>query len=238
MQKRHESHLMGAILFYDLDEQVSDTPGIAGTHIRTTSYTYDSTGLNVTDVNVTATNTTAVIHTQFTYDNLGRVLTSTLNRTTSITNSALEALTTSYTYDALDRAIQVQNPEGRVQQTVYDGNGKIYQQIAWYPSTTARTGCNAPATINGTSYVQCTEATYTYDAADRPIGVTDINGNTASMVYDQSGNVISQTDANGHTSQYQYDAMNRVTAIIDANGRTGKAVYNQRGEIDCRDQSQ
>ena len=203
----------------------------AGKHIRTTSYTYDSTGLNVTDVKVTATNTTAVIHTQYTYDTLGRVLTSTLNRTTSITNSALEQLTTSYTYDALDRAVQVKNPEGRIQQTVYDGNGKIYQQIAWYPSTTARTGCNAPATINGASYVMCTEATYQYDAADRPSSVTDIYGNTATYVYDQSGNVISQTDANGHTSQFQYDPMNRVTAIIDANGRTSKAVYNERGDL-------
>jgi len=203
----------------------------AKAHIRTTSYTYDSTGLNVTDVKVTATNTTAIIHTQYTNDNLGRVLTSTLNRTTSPTNSALEALTTSYTYDALDRAVQVTNPEGRINQTVYDGNGQIYQQITWYPSTTARTGCNAPATINGTSYVVCTEATYQYDAADRPSSVTDIFGNTATMVHDQSGNVISQTDANGHTSQFQYDPMNRVTAIIDANGRTSKAVYNERGDL-------
>jgi len=50
-----------------------------------------------------------------------------------ITNTALEPLTTTYTYDALDRAIQVKNPESRVQETVYDGNGKIYQQNSWYP---------------------------------------------------------------------------------------------------------
>ncbi|WP_347989699.1 RHS repeat-associated core domain-containing protein [Methylomonas sp. AM2-LC] len=205
----------------------------ASAHIRTTGYTYDSTGLNVTDVNVTATNTTAVIHTQFTYDNLGRMLTNTLNRTTSITNSALEQLTTTHTYDALDREIKVQNPEGRIDQTIYDGNGEIYQQITWYPSTTARPNCAAPATPTGytISYVQCTEATYSYDAADRPISVTDIFGKTISMVYDQSGNMISFTDANGHTSQFQYDAMNRVTVAIDANGRTSKSVYNERGDL-------
>lgn len=211
----------------------------AKTHIRTTSYTYDPTGLNVTDVKVTATNTTAIIHTQYTNDNLGRVLTSTLNRTTSPTNSALVALTTSYTYDALDRAVQVKNPEGRINQTVYDGNGQVYQQITWYPSTTARNNCAAPAVPTGytSSYVQCTEATYSYDAADRPISVTDVYGNTTSFVYDQSGNLISKTDpklttdANYHTTQYQYDPMNRVTAIIDANGRTSKAVYNERGDL-------
>jgi RHS repeat-associated protein len=207
-----------------------------GKHIRTTSYTYDPNGLNVTDVNVTSTNPTniaAVIHTHYGYDNLGRKTSQIFYRTTSITNTALETLTTNYTYDALDRVVKTQNPEGRIDQTVYDGNGKVYQRITWYPSTTARANCAAPVIPSGysTSYVQCTDATFTYDAADRPISVMDIYNNTAKIGYDQSGNMISFTDANGHTSQFQYDAMNRVTSSIDANGRTNKAVYNERGDL-------
>ncbi|WP_446812264.1 RHS repeat-associated core domain-containing protein (plasmid) [Methylomonas sp. 2BW1-5-20] len=205
----------------------------AGSHKRTTTYTYDpaSNGLNVSDVNVTATNTTAVIHTQFTYDSLGRTKTSTLNRTTSPTNSALEALTTSYTYDALDRAIQVKNPAGRVQETVYDLNDQVYQEKTWYPSTTARSGCAAPTTINGVSYAVCTEATHQYDTVDRRISTTDILGKISKFDYDPAGNLARQIDANGNITKYEYDAMNRRTAMIDANGRRTVTGYNQRGDV-------
>jgi YD repeat-containing protein len=92
-----------------------------------------------------------------------------------------------------------------------------------------------PAPASG--YIVCTEATYQYDAADRPISVTDVYGNTSNFVYDQSGNLISKTDpklatdANYHTTQYQYDPMNRVTAVTDANGRTTQITYNQRGDV-------
>jgi RHS repeat-associated protein len=205
----------------------------AGAHKRTTTLIYDpaSNGLNLTDILVTATNTPVSIHSQYTSDALGRTTSTTVFRTTSMTNSALVALTTTYSYDALDRAIQVKNPEGRIQEKIYDANGKVYQEKSWYPSAVARTGCEAPTIVNSVSYVVCTEASHQYDAADRRISTTDINGNTTKFVYDPSDNLIKQTDANGHSTRYEYDAMNRRTAVIDANGRRMETVYNQRGDV-------
>ncbi|AEG00386.1 RHS repeat-associated core domain-containing protein [Methylomonas methanica] len=197
---------------------------------RTTAYTYEAgnQGLNVTDINVTGSGQT--LHSHYTYDNLGRILTETVYRRSSPTDATQLALTTTFEYDALDRPVKVTDPEGRIKETVYDANGQVAQEKTWYPTDATKSGCAAPATINGTSYVICTDSSHQYDAADRRIASTDVLGHTTRFAYDAAGNLTKVTDANGHITQYQYDAMNRRSAVIDGNGRRTETKYNLRGE--------
>ncbi|WP_081733733.1 RHS repeat-associated core domain-containing protein [Methylomonas sp. 11b] len=193
---------------------------------RVTAYTYEagSNGLKLADTNVTGSGQT--LHTHFTYDSLGRKQTETFYRRTSPTNATLLALTTTYTYDSLDRPVKVTDPEGRIQETVFDANGQVAQEKTWYPTSVAKVGCAAPSG----GYVICTDATHQYDAADRRIATTDVFGKTSQFGYDEAGNLSSQIDANGHSTKYEYDAMNRKTAAIDGNGHRTETKYNLRGE--------
>jgi len=166
------------------------------------------------------------------YDSLGRLTSETLYRKAlpDPNDSSALAQTTIYQYDALDRRVKTTDPEGRIYETFYDANGQVAQEKTWHPANTAKTGCAAPTTISGSSYVICTDATHQYDAADRRIATTDILGHTTQFGYDAAGNLVKITDANGHITQYEYDAMSRRTAVIDGNGHRIEAKYNLRGE--------
>nr|NJM04539.1 RHS repeat protein [Desulfobacula sp.] len=76
-----------------------------------------------------------------------------------------------------------------------------------------------------------THATHAYDAADRLISTTDIDGHVTTYEYDAGGNLIRTTDPNGHITRYEYDAMNRRTAVIDANGNRTQSVYDLGGRL-------
>lgn len=194
---------------------------------RVTDYVYESNGINLQTLTVTGATGGGSVTTTYTYDSLGlgRVETETLQRRTSATNATLLNLTTTYTYDQLGRVTHVENPRGDIQETVFDDNGKVYQQKVHYLTTTPRPNCAAPSG----GYVVCTYVTNTYDAADRLTETTDILGQSTSFEYDASGNLVKQTDANDHSTEYEYDGMNRRTAIIDANGYRTEFKYDLAG---------
>jgi YD repeat-containing protein len=194
---------------------------------RITNYVYESNGINLQSMTVTGATAGGAITTNFTYDNLGRVETQTLQRRTSATDATLINLTTTYTYDNLGRVTQVETPRGDIQETVYDDNGKITTERVRYLTSTARPNCAAPSG----GYVVCTYTQNTYDAADRLIQTTDILGNSTSFEYDALGNLIKQTDANNHSTHFEYDGMNRRTAIINANGYRTEFKYDLAGRL-------
>ncbi|PKM37246.1 MAG: hypothetical protein CVV06_06910, partial [Gammaproteobacteria bacterium HGW-Gammaproteobacteria-10] len=197
---------------------------------RVTTYQYEtgSAGLNVAEIQISGSGETQ--RTTFTYDSLGRIVTETRHRRTSATDATPIELTTAFGYDTLGRLVKVTDPMGTIRETVYDANGQVTQEKTWYPSGTAKAGCAAPASVQGTVYVICTDATHQYDAADRRIATTDVFGNIARYHYDPRGNLIESTDANGKITRYEYDSMNRRKAVIDANGHRTETRYNLRGE--------
>ncbi len=181
---------------------------------RTTDYTYINNGLNLQSVTVSGSGQTS--QTTFTYDNLGRKQTATLQRRKSASDPTLINLTTTYTYDALYRVTRVTDPLGNIMETIYDGDGKVQQVNAYYKK---------PDLTYDSRYI----VGRTYDAADRMITETDVYGAVTTYTYDEAGNVIRVTDPNGHTTRYEYDAMNRRTAVIDANGFRTETVYDLAG---------
>ena len=185
---------------------------------RVTTYTYDTSAhLNVQSIIVTGYDGTSVTR-SYTYDSLGRKQTEALNRRTSPTNAAQVALTTGYSYDALDRVTQVTDALGNQMQTVFDANGKVSQVVGRYKQPDA-------------SFVTRTLSTRSYDAADRMIQDVDVNGNAMLYAYDASGNLIAATDRENHTARYEYDAMNRRTAVIDPNGFRTTTGYDLAGHV-------
>lgn len=183
---------------------------------RRTSTTYDSAAhLNVQQVTVSGSDGLSVSKT-YTYDNLGRKISETLNRRISPTNAATTALTTSYEYDALDRITAVIDVYGNRMETVYDANGQVYQQIARYKKADG-------------SFDTRILSTRTYDAADRLLTDTDTLGGVTRYGYDEAGNVIAVTDPENHTVRYEYDVMNRRVAVIDGNGHLVSTEYDLAG---------
>ena len=166
------------------------TPNPAGV----TKYTRDTLG-NVTSV----TNQTGAVST-YTYDGLGRQLTST--RVVRTTGSPRYETTTS-AYDDLGNLTSVTNPLGKQTTMAYDNAGELL--------TTTAPG--AAVTITA------------YDHAGRTKSVTDPVGRTTEITYDQAGRptaVIHKSPAGAvlTTETRGYDADSNLTTVVSPLGNT------------------
>ncbi|HLF97344.1 MAG TPA: DUF6531 domain-containing protein [Methylococcaceae bacterium] len=172
-------------------------PGNAS-RFRQTDWYFDGNGLypDLKVVSQSADTGRPFVYVDYQYDSLGRRVAESLYRKDlpDPNDPYYLFLTTTTQYDALDRVVKVTDPEGHIRETVYDANGQVYQEKTWYPTGSPKTGCAAPAILNGASYVICTEATHQYDAADRRISSTDVLGHVTQFAYDEAGNLIKVTD--------------------------------------------
>ncbi len=150
--------------------------------------------------------------TEFGYDALGRVITTTryldgvavttlthydlLGRRTGQTDA--RGHTATFVYDALDRQVETVTPEGVVARQYYDTAGRVARMQ------------DAGGRI--------TE--YGYDALGRRIAVIDPLSQTTHYAYNALGNQTAITDANGIVTAYGYDALNRLVAVTE-NQRSG-----------------
>jgi len=178
---------------------------------RITTYSYNTAGLNVEEILISASNTADTIRTAFGYDDLGHQTSRTVYRKSA--DNSETSLTTTIEYDLLGRTSVVIDPLGNKQETLYDDNGNIFQIKAHYKKP------------DGTFDTR-TLITYTYDAFDRLISVVDIDSNETTFTYDAAGNRTSVTDANGNTSRFEYDSMNRLVKAINANGYATQNRYD------------
>jgi RHS repeat-associated protein len=72
---------------------------------------------------------------------------------------------------------------------------------------------------------------YTYDALDRVIVVTDPVGKTTVIVYDGQGDKLQVTDRDGNLTQYQYDQRSRLIKETDALGQTTTMTYDNNNNV-------
>ena len=187
---------------------------------RITTYTYDGDDFNPIEITISESPSgNSVSTTLFSWDNLGRKISQTLLRRTSATDSTLLSISTSFEYDALSRVIAVTDPLGNISRTVYDENGKVFQNIVDYKKP------------DGTFVTRIIE-TNTFDAADRQVKKTDINGNQTHFKYDSRGNLIELKDASNHITRFEYDSMNRQIKVINATGGISRSVYDLAGRVD------
>jgi YD repeat-containing protein len=152
-----------------------------------TAYSYDGEGreLSVTDP--------AGVVTTYTYDADGQVLTQVQDAGAGKLN-----LTTTYTHDGVGKTLTVTVGVGttaaRTTQYVYDSLERLSQQIV------------DPSGLHLTT-------SYTYDANDNLIGVTDANGHVTRSVYDEANEKIFAIDATGAVTRTTVDADGRITVV-------------------------
>jgi RHS repeat-associated protein len=185
---------------------------------RTTTLTYkDGNGVDVEEILVTGTDGSDPIRRTFTYDELGRVESETLQRRADPTAPTTIPLTTIWEYDDLDRPFRVTNPDGDERVTSYDANGNVTQVLMRY----TRAG----------GYDEVIVERRKYDAADRLVELQAYDAPAAVFEYDAAGNLTRTTDPTGAWKAVEYDAMNRPTATRDENGHLSKAAYDLAGQL-------
>lgn len=237
---------------------------ITDTRHFTTTYSYDNVGnlIHVTDANFRSITNTYNLdneltraarpdgtHSDYEYDNAGRVLTQ--------TNGLGQS--TKYHYDDINRIVTVTDPLTRTQSYAYDlvGNTTIitdargltttygydnaYQllNINYHDSGTGTTTPNVSYTYNsrglrdsmtdgtGTSY-------YIYDSLNRLTSYENGAGATVGYGYDNASRILSITyPGTSHTVTRGYDDANRLTSVTDwlSPSHTTSFGYNADGAL-------
>lgn len=188
--------------------------------------------------------------TQFSTDVLGRInrITDPLNHQTQyqyllgkdkrqikVTNPNNE--TTTYTYNAVGKPVQITSASGLIQQLQYDINGKLISEtdpagdkISYeYGSQ----GTPTAGMLAKTIYPSFSES-YQYDTLGNTTTVNQhLNSAilTTRMTYDPSGLLSSMTDAAGRTSQFGYNALGQISQDINALGAITHYQYDQLGNL-------
>lgn len=160
---------------YDARGRVASTTDALG---RTTDFSFDNLGRAISSTAPTPAVGVARSVTRFAYDAVGNK--------TSVTDPL--GFVTTYVYDALNRRTTVTDARGFSTLTTYDAVG----------STTSV----ADASGNVTRYA--------YDRRNRLVTETDPLGKATSYGYDLVGNTIRETDRLGRVTSFVYDAADRL----------------------------
>ncbi|MEK6762395.1 MAG: LamG-like jellyroll fold domain-containing protein [Nitrospirota bacterium] len=163
--------------------------------------------------------------TTFTYDVLGRLLTTTdpLNRTTTLTYdsagnvaTSTDALTrvTSFQYDQKNRLKQVTDPATGVTVYTYDGNGNLLTVKDAKNQTTTFAYDDRNRLLSTTDPLGKVEA-YSYDGNDNLLTRVTPKAETISFAYDAVNQSLSKTLPGSQITSYQYDLVGNLTNVTD-----------------------
>lgn len=219
---------------YDADGDVLTTvkdAGVGNLNL-TTTYTWDGTGhqLTVTE----GADTSVARTTQYTYDNLGRLI------TTQVDPSGLN-LTTRYSYDANNNLITRTDSNGNITRYVYneanervftiDAAGNVTQN--WYDADGQQTGTTAYATALTAAQLGTLGANPSLTQVQGVIS-TSANDQSSYIVYNDAGQVGYTIDAKGYVTLTRHDQDGRDMEVLSyANAislsSTLKAALQQGG---------
>lgn len=205
---------MGGVTHYQYDAQGNQTRIVdanGGVQVNT----FDATGHALSSLSAGG------VLTRNTYDQRGNVIS-----TTQSFADGSDARTSTYAYDALNQQTEVTDGEGFSTSIVYDDFGNqvsiTHGQYLVSQSDPSYSATKAAQALPQTS-------TFTYDADNRMLSMTDAMGNVTSYQYDAIGNRISTTDGNLHTIQYTYDSLNRLVQTTTPEGGVTRYTYDHVG---------
>jgi RHS repeat-associated protein len=177
---------------------------------RTTTYTYDSRGRKTQEIRG-ATATEPGITTAYAYDDMGRLLTVTVDPGTSPHLNNV----TSYTYDEAGRRTSRTNPRGKTTTYSYDAADRL-TEIEDALSGTVAFAYNAAGETTSVTNPRGKATIYTFDDLGNVLTETDPLSRTRTSVYDLAGQLTQATDARDIETNYLYDGAGRLTNVQDA----------------------
>lgn len=204
---------------------------------RSTTYEYDSFGRPARQVDPTQTGASTAPQTVLytddlgrtnrtvlptgaertqTYDDLGRLRTSTVNERQP---STVGVLTTSYSYNEATGTFSTTNPIGATSSSITNNLGQLIRQVDGTGRGTDYQYDKWGRTSADFDAGHAITHDYYYDAADRLlrssryVGVSTV-ANT-DYVYDARGLVTAKTDGTGATSRMTYDARGLMTSLAE-----------------------
>jgi RHS repeat-associated protein len=227
---------------YDTKNDVTSVTDALGHVTSYTSYTADGLPLTITDPNG--------VHTTFTYDLHGRLLTQTVqaasgNAVTQFVYLSLAHTAATpdelyypageaiyYTYDAAAKVIQADSGPGGVITYTRDGDEDIIQ------ATTSFNGVAADQTATYDAFGRLTQTadgsgdvtTYTNDANGNHLQIQDPNGGITTQTFDALNRLTSSTDPLGGVTSSTYDGQNNLTSVTDPRHLTTTYTYDAFGD--------
>jgi RHS repeat-associated protein len=235
---------------WSYDDQLNVT-SMTDTLNHVISYTYDTNGNRLTEIDPTGTIT-------YTYNNAAEVLSRT-NQLGGVTTHTYDGpgnlltttnalgKTTTLTYDGQGLPLTVTDARGKVTTFAYDAGGNLitrtdalnhttqfaYDARGRLTSTTNALGhiktfgYDVFGRVNLVTQADGTTIGYEYDLAGRRTAMTDAKGNRSTFAYDGAYRLTSQTDAANQTTSYSYDAMSNVISATDALLRVTNYDYDE-----------
>jgi RHS repeat-associated protein len=221
---------------------------------RTTSFTYDASGNQLTKT-VTDTATTLSRTWSYTYNSYGQVLTVDGPRTdvsdlTTFTyytcntgaqcgqlhtsTDALGNQTTYLTYNADGQPLTISDPNGVITTLTYDARQRLTSRSVGTETTLfayTPTGLLQQVTLPDSSYLQ-----YSYDAAHRLTAMTDSVGNSLHYTLDAAGNRTAEnlydpTNTLAQTRSRVFDTLGQLSQEIGAATQTTHYSYDNNGNV-------
>jgi RHS repeat-associated protein len=206
-----------------------------------TIYTYNTQGLvltqtdaqnNVTTYQYGGSQPSQITDAQghissLTYDQNGNLLTSTTTRTV---DSVTETLTTTNTYDNLNRLTQVTYSDNSSTSTTYNAIGKPATSTDQLGRVTSYS-YDSMGQLTSTTFADLTTTSSTYDAEGRRLTSTDQLGQVSSLQYDVLGRLTKTTAPDNSFTTIVYDAIGRVSSTNDQLGHT--TIYEYDPNCGC-----
>ncbi|MBI5382311.1 MAG: hypothetical protein HZA31_10465 [Opitutae bacterium] len=192
---------------------------------------------------------------QFAYDKYGRKIAETdaMGRTTKLTYDELSRVVRSedptggvtiFDYTEIPQGCgsctlvphpsRIQYPDGRVEQRLYDTEGRMLARTVAIGTAAAATTTYAYDADN--HLVSETDplgrvTRYTYDEDGHRLTQVNPAGRITRWTYDDHGNMTSVTASDGSVTGYEYDANDRQTAVTDATGNVTRYAYDDLGNV-------
>lgn len=168
-----------------------------------TLFTYDALGRLLTSKVKHPTNGALDAETAYDYDIEGRV--------TGITLPATQKL--SFVYDLAGQLLEIGSADGEKQTFVHDAMGNVTEQKVKRADGVAR------STI-----------TRTFDSIGRMLTETLGPGRTTIWAYDKNGNPVRTTSPRSFATDMAFDALNRLTSTVAPDTGTTATAYNAKDE--------
>ncbi|WP_142249226.1 RHS repeat domain-containing protein [Bradyrhizobium sp. UNPF46] len=135
---------------------------------------------------------------------------------------------TSFTYDALGRALTKTKPDGSVSQVSYHGLSVTKTNALGQTRATVR---DSQGNIVSVTDALGKTITYAYDAFGNLTRTTDPSGNVSTATYDSRGAKIVDTDPDMGSWNYSYNTLGLPVSQTDAKGQTVALTYDKLDRV-------